>query len=244
MKKIGILGYGEIGSSLEKCYLGKEFKIFIKDLDRDDGFSDLDVLNVCIPFFNIDSFVKAVSKEIEGANPALTIIHSTVAPTTTRELLKRCQGKKIVHSPVRGIHPNLLAGLKTFVKYIGAEDEESASLCKTHYQELGIKSEAFKSSVNSELAKVLSTTYYGLCIAFHGEMNSLCKQFDATFDDVATKWNKTYNEGYIKLGMPHFVRPVLYPPGTKIGGHCVTPNAELVQEFFDSSALDLILQYK
>ena len=27
MKKVGILGYGEIGSSLEKCYLGKEFDL-------------------------------------------------------------------------------------------------------------------------------------------------------------------------------------------------------------------------
>ena len=72
--EVGILGYGEIGSSLEKCYLGKEFKIFIKDLDRDDGFSDLDVLNVCIPFFNIDSFTpgkisNSLNDEGENGNP-------------------------------------------------------------------------------------------------------------------------------------------------------------------------------
>jgi len=244
MKKVGILGYGEIGSSLEKCYLGKEFKIFIKDLDRDDGFSNLDVLNICIPFTDISSFTDAVIKEIAIANPKLTIIHSTVAPTTTKTLVGLCPDRKIVHSPVRGIHPNLLAGLKTFVKYIGAEDKESAHLCEEHYKELGIKPHLFKSSVNSELAKVLSTTYYGLCIAFHGEVDKLCKNFDATFDEVATEWNNTYNEGYTKLGIPNFVRPVLYPPGNKIGGHCVIPNTELVCEFFDSKVLDLILQYK
>ena len=37
--KVGIIGYGEIGSSIEKLYLGKnKYKILIKDLDRDDGY--------------------------------------------------------------------------------------------------------------------------------------------------------------------------------------------------------------
>ena len=49
-KTVGILGYGEIGSSLEKCYLGKNFILKIKDLNRDDGLENLDVLNICIPF--------------------------------------------------------------------------------------------------------------------------------------------------------------------------------------------------
>ena len=31
MKKIGIIGYGEIGQSLEKLYLGKDFVIQIND---------------------------------------------------------------------------------------------------------------------------------------------------------------------------------------------------------------------
>ena len=31
MKKVGIIGYGEIGQSLEKCYLGKEFCVQVLD---------------------------------------------------------------------------------------------------------------------------------------------------------------------------------------------------------------------
>jgi UDP-N-acetyl-D-mannosaminuronate dehydrogenase len=244
MKKVGILGYGEIGSSVEKCYLGKDFKVSIKDLDRDDGFNDIDILNICIPFFDKDSFVKIVCDHVSEFDPKLTIIHSTVIPETTKLINSKLPDNYVVHSPVRGVHPNLLAGLKTFVKYIGADCKESAKLCKDHYDELGLKSEVFKSSVNSELAKILSTTYYGVCIAFHAEMNKLCENFEANFDEVCTKWNETYNEGYTKLGMSNVVRPVLYPPGEKIGGHCVVPNAELVKTFFKSEALDLILKYK
>jgi UDP-N-acetyl-D-mannosaminuronate dehydrogenase len=244
MKKIGILGYGEIGSSIEKCYLGKGFKIVIKDLNRDDGFDNIDVLNVCIPFIDKESFAEVVCENVQRFNPKLTIIHSTVVPETTKFINDRLPNNYIVHSPVRGVHPNLLAGLKTFVKYIGSDCNKASKICENHYQELGIKHETFKSSVNTELAKILSTTYYGVCIAFHAEMNKLCEKFDADFEEVCTKWNETYNEGYIKLGMANVVRPVLYPPGDKIGGHCVVPNAELVNSFFRSEAIDLILKYK
>ena len=53
MQKIGIIGYGEIGSSLEKCYLGKNFDVRIRDIVRDDGLENCDFLNICIPYKDI-----------------------------------------------------------------------------------------------------------------------------------------------------------------------------------------------
>ena len=51
MTKIGILGYGEIGKSIEQVYLNNKnhlYDIRIKDLEQSDDLSGLDVLNVCI----------------------------------------------------------------------------------------------------------------------------------------------------------------------------------------------------
>lgn len=93
------------------------------------------------------------------------------------------------------------------------------------------------------MAKLTSTTYYGLCIAWHGEMKKMCDKHDIDFD-VINKWTETYNSGYIELDMPGVVRPNLYPPSDGIGGHCVIPNTELLLTQFESMALDLILQYK
>ena len=64
MKNIGIIGYGEIGESLEKCYLGRDFNIKIVDTGKNinqikDG---VDILNIAIPFTNITKFVKIVSQ--------------------------------------------------------------------------------------------------------------------------------------------------------------------------------------
>ena len=89
MKEIGIIGYGEIGESLEKCYLGKDFNVSIVDTGKDiNQITDsVDILNVAIPFTSISKFVKIVSQYIEKYSPKLTIIHSTVTPGTTKLII-------------------------------------------------------------------------------------------------------------------------------------------------------------
>lgn len=230
---VGILGYGEIGRSLARFYENPK----IKDLKRDDGLQRVDILNVCIPFN--DKFVDIIKKEIKAIKPKLTIIHSTIAPGTTKKI-----GGMVVHSPCRGVHPYLYEGLKTFVKYIGADNKEAGEMAKEHLESLGIKTKLVYPSKTSELAKLFCTTYYGLCIAWHGEMAKICKKEKVNFEDVATELNKTYNEGYTKLGKTNVVRPVLSAPEKGIGGHCVIPNTKILKKYYKSKAFDLILNYE
>jgi len=243
MKNISIIGYGEIGQSLEKCYLGKKFNVSILDTNKkiDTITENIDILNICIPYTN--EFITIVSSYIKRYTPELTIIHSTVIPETTRTIIKNTNNNNIIHSPVRGVHPNLYEGLKTFTKCIGGENERAVQLTCNHYDDIELKYEIYENSIATELAKILCTTYYGICIAFHNDIHNLCKKYNVSYDDVATKWNIAYNEGYTKLGMKNVVRPVLYPPKDgKIGGHCVVPNAKLCTEFFASKGLDYILE--
>ena len=240
-QRIGIIGHGEIGGSLESVYRDYTNLIFIKDLNRDDGLTDIDVLNICIPYS--EEFVDIVSGYVKDIGPSLTIIHSTVLPNTTKSIISRTGNEMIVHSPVRGIHPKLYDGIKTFVKFIGAETEAPALAAQEHFHTMGMDTEICENSRVTELGKTLSTTYYGLCIAWHGEAQKLCEQYDVPFREVMTRFNETYNEGYKALGKSNVVRPVLFPPGDIIGGHCVIPNAALVKTLIDSKALDLILEY-
>jgi len=236
---VGILGYGEIGKAIAKFYKNPK----IKDLNRDDGLLGVDVLHICIPYD--DKFINIIKKEIKEIKPKLTIIHSTIAPGTTKKIISGLpkELQAVVHSPCRGVHPHLFEGLKTFVKYIGAEDKKSGEMAKKHIESLDIKTKLVFPAKTSELAKLFCTTYYGVCIAFHGEMAKICKKEKVNFDDVATEFNKTYNEGYTKLGKKNVVRPVLFVPEGKIGGHCVTPNARILKKYYNSKALDLILDY-
>lgn len=246
--KIAILGYGEVGKAIAKFYenpcLRQNYdgQVKIKNLKRDDGLEGADVLNICIPYS--DNFVKILKEEIKKINPKLVIIHSTVAPGTTEEIGRTFKPEiMVVHSPIRGVHPYLYQGIKTFVKYVGADDEKAGQTAKEHLEELGIKVKVFRSSKTTELGKLFSTTYYGLCIAWHGEMKKICDKEGINFEEAVRDFNDTYNQGYQKLGKRNVVRPVLYPPERGIGGHCILPNCQILKKHYKSKAFDLILDY-
>jgi len=236
---IGILGFGEVGQAIAKFYKNPK----VKDLTRDDGLKGVDILNICVPWN--DEFVNVVETEARKIKPKLIIIHSTIAPGTTKFLQQKLRdlGTAVVHSPIRGVHPFLYKGIKTFVKYIGADSKEAGKAAEKHLKSLKIKTKVFIPSMTTEVGKLLDTTYYGLCIAFHGEMKNICDKFNINFEEAVTDFNKTYNEGYMKLGKKNVIRPVLYPPEQKIGGHCILPNAKILKQYFPSDFLEFILKY-
>lgn len=229
--KVGILGYGETGKAIAGFYK----KPLIKDLNRDDGFEGIEILHICIPWSN--KFVDIVRHEIKKINPKLVIIHSTVAPGTIKKI-----GGMTVHSPIRGVHPHLYSGIKTFVKYIGTDNKKAGDLAQRHLKSLGIKTKIFSPALTTELGKILDTTYYGLCIAWHGEMKEICNKFGVDFEKVVTDFNQTYNEGYTKLGKKNVIRPVLYPPQNGKPKHCIVPNATILSKFYKTPVFDLILK--
>lgn len=236
--KIGIIGYGEIGMSIYDMYVENGYlpHVFDPSLEFMDDISSCDILNICIPY--TDNFVSIVNDYIFINNPKITIIHSTVAPGTTKKIIGN-----VCHSPIRGLHPNLKEAIKIFLKYIGSENNKIAKEYAKHLETLNIKSYICKDSLTSEYAKLFDTTYYGLCIAFHSEVMSLCNSESISFEEVMTIYNSSYNEGYKQLDKENVVRPILYPTD-HIGGHCIIPNAELLQKTFNSDILKTILKYK
>ncbi|MBU4299271.1 hypothetical protein KJ636_04470, partial [Patescibacteria group bacterium] len=124
-------------------------------------------MNVCIPWN--EKFIEIVKKEIKKIKPKLTIIHSTVVPGTTQKI-----GGMIAHSPIRGVLPKLFEGIKTFVKYIGADDKKAGELAKKHLEGLGIKTKLFMPSETTEALKLWDTTQYGWFIVLNKEIKKWC----------------------------------------------------------------------
>ena len=218
-KKIGILGYGEIGRAIGKFY--KDFQV--EDLTHINVFTRLDVLHVCIPYSS--NFVRIVKEKIKKTGAKLTIIHSTVAIGTTQKI-----GGFVVHSPVRGVHPNLHEGIKTFVKYVGFDDEKVGFLAFRHLRSLGIKAQSVWDSRNTEALKLWDTTQYGVMIILNKEIKKFCDKHGLDFSVVYKHANRTYNEGYVELGRSEVVRPFLQFMAGKIGGHCVLSNCEILPD--------------
>jgi UDP-N-acetyl-D-mannosaminuronate dehydrogenase len=223
--KIGILGYGEVGKAVAKFYK----KPKIKDLKRDDGLEGVDVLNICIPWS--EKFVDIVIKEIKQIKPKLTIIHSTVALGTTKKIISKLpkELRQVVHSPIRGVHPHLYEGIKTFVKYIGADNKKTGKMAKKHIESLNIKTKVFMPSKITEALKLWDTTQYGWMIILNKEIKKWCDKKGLDFEAIYREANKSYNDGYKKLGRPEVVRPYLKYIEGKIGGHCIIQNCEILK---------------
>lgn len=237
MKNVLIIGMGEIGTALYSLIEdSRKYQIYKKDLEEIDINANIDIMHICIPY--TDEFVDIVRGYVEKFKPKLIIINSTVRPGTTQEIFGKCK-ISIVHSPVRGKHPNIKEGLLLYKKYIGPIDRNAGENAKNHFETLGVKTELFKSPIETELAKILSTSYYGLCIAWHQEMERICKKFNADFDQTVTEFNKTYNDG-IKDVNPNLIRPIMYPGF--IGGHCVMPNLTILQKDIKSDFIDAIVK--
>ncbi|MEK7622394.1 MAG: hypothetical protein AAB430_00855 [Patescibacteria group bacterium] len=234
---VGILGIGEVGSSIAKLVKSKH-KLLLKDINLDEIQSrHLDVLHVCLPYSQ--NFNRLVLTQTKLNRPGLVIIDSTVPLKNTETLHQSIKKTLLVHSPIRGTHPYLARDIKKFTKFIGPTSVKAGRLAKQYYAGLGVKSVILDSSRATELGKLLDTTYYALCIAWHQEMARFCRRFKIDFDQAITQFNTTYNQGYC-LTKSNVLRPVLTPGF--IGGHCLMPNIALLKKTFKSDFLNLIIQ--
>lgn len=214
-----IIGGGEVGKALLKV-LSPRYDTQLRDMS-DNVQGHFDVLHIAYP--HVENFIEVTKKYIEEYTPALIVIHSTVPVGTTKTF-----GDIAVSSPVRGAHPNLAEGIQTFVKYFGGpKAKEAADI----FASIGVPTRVFEKAETAELGKLLDTAYYAWNIIFAKEVKRVCDKMDLDFDEVYTTPNKDYNEGYKKLGKPNVIRPVLEPTPGPIGGHCVIPNAELLDDW-------------
>lgn len=215
-----VVGNGEVGSSLARV-------LKCPTVDIGEQIDDkVKFLHICFRYGK--NFEKYVKEYQDKYRPEVTVIHSTVPIGTSKKL-------GAWHSPIRGVHPNLEQGIKTFYKFVSRDNHlDRINLfieLDTDFETSGITLAPVTGTENTEAGKLLSTTYYAWNIVFEKWVHEYCEKHNLDFNVVYTIFNKTYNEGYKELGMEHVVRPVLKHVDGPIGGHCQIPNAELLKDF-------------
>lgn len=213
-----VVGLGEVGSAIAEV-LG------CGGTDIDGRWSPPPknpILHIAIPWS--DDFIVTVMRYEAKYEPQLVVIHSTVPVGT-------CEPMDWVHSPVRGRHPDLAEGLRSFVKHFGGSRAEEAAEVWP-----GPISTTDKSA-NTEAGKLWELIQYGVQIRINQAIFEWCQANGVDPDVAYTEFAETYNDGYSELGDFHFVRPVLkYMPGP-IGGHCVAQNSRLLDHWLSDVVL-------
>jgi UDP-N-acetyl-D-mannosaminuronate dehydrogenase len=223
-----VVGLGEVGRPLLELIESRTGGAVGIDVDTRElpERGSVDVMHICFPF-EIPDFVAEAARYIELLAPDLVVVNSTVTVGTTRRIAERT-GARIAHSPVRGKHARMLEELSSYVKFVGGIDEATGEAVAAHFQSLGLQTRRLGSPEATELAKLSETTYFGLLIAWAQEIERRCDAVEVGYDEVVAFYDEIA-----------FLPRVRYFPGA-IGGHCVLPNIELLEQLGPSALLDAI----
>lgn len=220
---------GEVGSALQTVLKKLEERggdaVWGFDKDDQPNLTAADFLHVCYPWDSDRAFYVVVRDHIRrcGIKDGIVVVHSTVPVGTCSAI-----DENVVHSPIRGIHPNLDLGIQIFTKFFGGPRAEEAA---EPFRKLGIKCVTTPKPENTEALKLWDTTQHGVAIVVEKAIHEYCERHGLDFDLVHTAANETYNSGYHALNCDHFCRPVLKHVPGPIGGHCVIQNAEMLDNF-------------
>ena len=230
MKKDVVAGLGEIGLPIYKI-ISKNFPAHGYDIDKKlipnnpKKFGNYPVrfLHICIPYnkFFLPNVLKLNNKFL----PESIVVHSTIKPKTTQNLQKKLS-VPIIYSPIRGVHKRMASDLKRYIKFFALDNKikNSALMSKTYVnlmKKCGIKTKKLSNPITLELSKIIcDTSYYGWLINYAQMSKIIAKKYKVDYDEM---WSFS-DEIHKFLGN----RPKMFPGF--IGGHCVIPNLQLIDE--------------
>ena len=229
-KKDIVAGLGEIGKPILQLITKKTLavgydinpKLFSIDDFKKYNSIKTRFLHICIPFNK--NFILNVIKLEKKFCPEVIIIHSTISPGITSKLQKKL-AIPIIYSAIRGVHKRMLYDLKRYTKFFAIEsDAPKRNFAVRSYTHLmtkcGVKVKKMTSPLTLELAKiVVDTSYFGWLINYAQISKLLAEKYKVDYDEM---WSFA-DEIHKILGN----RPKMFPGF--IGGHCVIPNLDLIQ---------------
>lgn len=224
-----VVGMGQIGSAITQVFASD---VETLDINSEPVKKSIDIMHVCFGYSK--DFIREVKRYQVKYSPKLTIIYSTVPIGTTKKL------KHTVHSPVEGRHPRLYSSVMMGTRFIGYNDPKDLKLANEVYRLHKIQ--AVPDSNWTEFLKLSSTAKYGINLVFAEYMNDVSKKLGMDYEFVK-EWDMAYNQLYRKLKFHNYRKFVLEPPRGKIGGHCVVPNAFLLDDQFPHDMLKMIKEF-
>src|ERR1700761_3350855 len=206
-----VVGLGEVGHPLH-VILRQTYDCVAVDVEPVRVAQPCSLLHICIPY-QVPDFVAAASGYIRKYKPRLTVIHSTVAPGTTRAVAARSRSR-VVYSPVRGKHARMQSDLLHYRKFVGADEEGAGNAAVAHFAPARFGTDRFPDSAAGEVAKLLETTWLGVLVGWAQEAERIGRQHGASYEVI---------NAFVKEidFLPHHITPGV------IGGHCVMPNIEI-----------------
>ena len=229
MKKDVVAGIGEIGNPILKL-LAKHGVVVGFDLNPDlmderkfERYENLKTsfLHITIPITG--KFINNVLKLYKKFQPECIVIHSTIKPGMTEKLQEKLS-IPVIYSATRGVHKRMVYDLKRYTKFfVISANAPRGKWATTRYvqsmKRCGVKTKKMSKPETLELAKIIcDTSYLGWLVNYAQLSNVIAIKHGVDYDEM---WSFS-DEIQKFLGN----RPKMYP--SFIGGHCVIPNLNLI----------------
>ena len=229
MNKDVVAGLGEIGKPILKLLsrdgiiVGFDLNHGLMDERKFEKYKKLKTsfLHITIPVTN--RFINDVLKLYKKFQPECIVIHSTIKPGMTEKLQEKLS-IPVIYSATRGIHKRMAYDLKRYTKFfvISANAPRGKWASSKYVQSMkrcGIKTKKMSKPETLELAKIIcDTSYLGWLVNYAQLSNIIAIEHEVDYDEM---WSFS-DEIQEFLGN----RPKMYP--SFIGGHCVIPNLNLI----------------
>jgi len=235
-----IIGMGEVGKSHFNILKSAGYEVYGKDLQEVDIPQDIEIMHICLLYdpAKRNEFENIVSSYVAKHKPRIVNNCSTVTPGLT-ERLEYLTKTPFVHSTTRGLHPNLETGLLYIPKHIGGS---RAEVVASYFRKANVRCVIYPRAIMTEVFHLLSNTQYGLNIAFAKEAYEVCRGYNVDYQEFLG-YLKTGNQGYENMGYKSLTRMLLYPPGEKIGGHCLVQSAQILSEKISQQLINFIAKF-
>jgi hypothetical protein len=224
--KAVLIGYGEIGKGVFDVF-SMYHDITPHDPDQNKtAVGKYDIMLVTIP--PIKGFVQVIKDYQKQYGVKSTIVFGTTPIGT-------CSQIDAVHCPVEGRHPNLAESIRITDKWLGGKDK----LAHRFITEAEFTIHQLDRPEFTEFLKLRSTTVYGLNIEFARYSKDVCDSLGLNFEETK-EWDKWVNRIYSHFGMDWARRYILDAPEGPKGGHCVTPNAKILNKQFPNKMVKIV----
>lgn len=220
-----VVGLGEVGGPLLEVLRGGN-RAAGRDIE-DRAFDGVQILHLCFPFG--PEFLAGAVRYAELYQPEVVVVNSTVVPGTTR-MIQEKTGIAAVYSPVRGKHARMAEELRRYTKFVAGTSASALALVERHFAAAEVSTRRMSSFEALELAKLLETTYFGVLVGWAQEMDRFAASVTADYWETVRFFEEV-----------GFFPPVSFEPGY-IGGHCVMPNLDLLEQVRSSPFIDALRQ--
>jgi|TARA_B100001750_G_scaffold193988_1_gene165206 UDP-N-acetyl-D-mannosaminuronate dehydrogenase len=229
MKKDIVAGIGEIGKPILKLLskhgvvVGFDSNPDLMDERKFEKYESLKTsfLHIAIPVTG--KFINNVLKLYKKFQPECIVIHSTIKPGMTEKLQEKLS-IPVIYSATRGVHKRMVYDLKRYTKFfVISANAPRGKWATTRYAQsmkrCGVKTKKMSKPETLELAKIIcDTSYLGWLVNYAQLSNVIAIEHGVDYDEM---WSFS-DEIQEFLGN----RPKMYP--SFIGGHCVIPNLNLI----------------